>query len=112
MARGARYGQAILVLFTAVLLFTLTRGGAVPASARLSGAVSGRRVVIDPGHGGPDPGAVGRSGLREKELVLEIAFYLRRLLGRAGVYVTMTRETDRDFGGEEPGSFQIGRAHV
>ena len=105
MARGDRSGQAILVLFTAVLLFTLARSGAVPVSARLSGAVSGRRVVIDPGHGGPDPGAIGRSGLREKELVLEIAFHLRRLLGRAGVYVTMTRETDRDFGGEEPGSF-------
>ncbi len=105
MERGDRSGQVILVLFTAVLLFTLTRGGAVPVSARLSGAVSGRRVVLDPGHGGPDPGAIGRSGLREKDLVLEIAFHLRRLLGRAGVYVAMTRETDRDFGGEESGAF-------
>ena len=70
-------------------------------SARLSEAVSGRRVVIDPGHGGLDPGAVGRSGLREKDLVLEISFDLRRMLSRAGVYVTMTRETDRDFGEDE-----------
>ena len=108
MVRGDRSGQAILVLFTAVLLFTLARSGAVPVSARLSGAVSGRRVVIDPGHGGPDPGAVGRSGLREKDLVLEIAFHLRRLLGRAGVYVTMTRETDRDFGGGRAPGFLPG----
>lgn len=94
----------ILVLFTAALLATLARGWTLEATARLSEAVSGRKVVLDPGHGGPDPGAVGRTGLKEKDLVLEIAFHLRRLLGQAGVYVIMVRETDRDFGEGEAGS--------
>ena len=87
--------------FTAAFLVTLARGAALETTARFSEAISGRRIVLDPGHGGPDPGAVGRTGLKEKDLVLEIAFRLRRLLGRAGAYVVMTRETDRDFGGEE-----------
>lgn len=92
------------LFFTAALLGALSRAQIVQVSARLSGAISGHRVVIDPGHGGPDPGAVGRSGLLEKDLVLEIAFHLRRALGRAGVFVRMTRETDRDFGGDDYGS--------
>lgn len=87
-----------MLLFTAALLYTLAGRGSIAVSARLANILGGRRVVIDPGHGGPDPGAVGRSGLREKDLVLEIALHLQRRLGRAGVYVYMVRETDRDFG--------------
>ncbi|NLG83845.1 MAG: cell wall hydrolase, partial [Firmicutes bacterium] len=79
---------------------TVARGAALETTARFSEAIGGRRIVIDPGHGGPDPGAVGRTGIKEKDLVLDIAFRLRRLLGRAGAYVVMTRETDRDFGEE------------
>ena len=101
-ARGLRAWAMLLV--TVAVLIGLARTTAIRVSARLSGAVSGRRVVVDPGHGGLDPGAVGRSGLLEKDLVLSVAFHLRRLLGRAGVYVTLTRETDKDFGDDESGS--------
>ncbi|MGQ9779332.1 MAG: N-acetylmuramoyl-L-alanine amidase family protein [Bacillota bacterium] len=86
------------LLFTAAFLVTLARGVALETTARFSEAIGGRRIVLDPGHGGPDPGAVGRTGIKEKDLVLDIAVRLRRLLGRAGAYVVMTRETDRDFG--------------
>jgi N-acetylmuramoyl-L-alanine amidase len=52
------------------------------------------RVVIDPGHGGHDPGAQVR-GLNEAELVLDIALRLERLLAREpGVQVVMTRRTN------------------
>ncbi len=51
-------------------------------------------VVIDPGHGGKDPGAVGASGLQEKEVTLKVALELRDLLRKAGLTVYMTRETD------------------
>ena len=52
-------------------------------------------IVIDPGHGGVDEGVVGRSGLREKDVVLEIAQALRsRLEARLGARVIMTREDD------------------
>lgn len=49
-------------------------------------------VVIDPGHGGKDPGAVG-NGLREKDLVLSIGRYLRKELNK-DFNVVMTRDTD------------------
>lgn len=51
-------------------------------------------IIVDAGHGGKDPGATGRSGLREKEVVLDIAKRLKRALQRDGLKVTMTRERD------------------
>src|SRR6185295_11408698 len=52
-------------------------------------------IAIDPGHGGEDPGAIGPSGLREKDVVLAIAMQLReRLNAKPGVRVLMTRDAD------------------
>ena len=52
-------------------------------------------VALDPGHGGEDPGAVGPGGLREKDVVLQIARQLRDVLHtRRGVRVLMTRDAD------------------
>jgi N-acetylmuramoyl-L-alanine amidase len=54
-----------------------------------------RRIVVDPGHGGHDPGAVGPSGLQEKDVVLAIGLKLRELLrDELGLDVVMTRSTD------------------
>ena len=53
-------------------------------------------VVIDPGHGGIDPGASGARGETEKDIVLAIGLALRDRLARSGrVRVAMTREDDR-----------------
>lgn len=57
--------------------------------------VRGKRVCLDPGHGGTDPGAVGPSGLREKDVNLPIALCAAKLLRAAGMEVIMTREDDR-----------------
>lgn len=54
-----------------------------------------RTLVVDAGHGGKDPGAIGRGGLREKDVVLDIARRLRDLLARDGFRVVMTRYDDR-----------------
>ncbi len=52
-------------------------------------------VALDPGHGGEDPGAIGPSGLREKDVVLAIALQLREKLNeRAGMRVMLTRDAD------------------
>jgi N-acetylmuramoyl-L-alanine amidase len=52
-------------------------------------------VALDPGHGGEDPGAIGPSGLREKDVVLAIARQLRQRLNAVpGMRVMMTREGD------------------
>lgn len=54
-----------------------------------------RIVVLDPGHGGPDPGAIGVSGVREKELTLQVARTVKRLLEGTGRYkVHLTRNED------------------
>jgi len=52
-------------------------------------------IVLDPGHGGKDPGAIGPGGLTEKEVVLDVARHLRDLLrDRLGKKVLMTRDKD------------------
>jgi N-acetylmuramoyl-L-alanine amidase len=53
-----------------------------------------RRVVIDPGHGGKDPGAVSR-GLREKDVTLRVSRAVRDLLRKKGFEVHLTRDGDR-----------------
>jgi N-acetylmuramoyl-L-alanine amidase len=54
-----------------------------------------RTIVLDPGHGGADPGCLDASGLLEKDLTLDISLRLRELLRANGKFdVIMTRETD------------------
>ncbi len=53
-----------------------------------------KTIVLDPGHGGSDPGCIGRSGLKEKEVVLDLALDLKQQLSEAGFNVALTRETD------------------
>ena len=63
--------------------------------ALLSSASYARpRVVIDPGHGGKDPGAMGT--IVEKQVTLDVAKRVRDLLVAAGVDAVLTRETDRE----------------
>ena len=52
------------------------------------------KIVIDPGHGGKDPGAVGPTGLTEKEIVLKISMELKKILTKNGFTVLMTRDED------------------
>lgn len=53
-------------------------------------------VIIDPGHGGKDPGKVGTAGTLEKELNLKIALYLKEILENQDIKVIMTRTKDND----------------
>lgn len=55
-------------------------------------------VALDPGHGGPDPGAVGIGGLRETDIVLDVGLQVAALLQEHGAQVVMTRQDDRDVG--------------
>ncbi|MDQ7839876.1 MAG: N-acetylmuramoyl-L-alanine amidase family protein [bacterium] len=77
--------------------YTVTSGaadGSVLVVEILEPALRAHVVAIDAGHGGRDPGAIGPTGLYEKEVVLDIAQRVRELLVRGGVRVIMTRETD------------------
>lgn len=54
-----------------------------------------RTIVIDPGHGGQDPGCIGKDRLREKDIVLEVALELKRLFSaNKELEVILTRESD------------------
>ncbi|BAC07804.1 N-acetylmuramoyl-L-alanine amidase [Thermosynechococcus vestitus BP-1] len=53
-------------------------------------------VVVDPGHGASDPGAIGIGGIREKDIVLDISLQVSQFLQQQGVQVIMTRTTDID----------------
>ena len=79
-----------------------------PASQRVSATAKGielrvwpspqrrvTRIVLDPGHGGPDPGALGRRGTQEKTVVLDIARRLAKLLRAKGFEVILTHDTDQ-----------------
>ena len=59
---------------------------------------NGKVVVIDPGHGGADPGKVGINGAKEKDVNLAIAKVLRTVLEDKGFEVAMTRTEDKVLG--------------
>ncbi len=81
-------------MFAAVLFGVTT---ALSASAVDPQGLRGmRRVVIDPGHGGAENGAVGPGGVVEKELTLDVARRVAALLRAEGLEVTLTREGDDD----------------
>ena len=83
---------AVRVAPVALLPLTATCGGdltEVPTGQGL--------IVIDPGHGGSDPGAINRSlQLQEKDVTLDISLRLKAALERRGFRVAMTRDDDRD----------------
>jgi len=66
-----------------------------PGVAHAAGRRSVARVVVDPGHGGYDPGAIGPTGIKEKDVTLDIAHRVAPVLARDGVQVVLTRDDDR-----------------
>jgi N-acetylmuramoyl-L-alanine amidase len=60
-----------------------------------------RTVIVDPGHGGSDPGAIGVGGLREKDVTLRLSRLLATKLRAMGFRVVFTREKDRSVSLEE-----------
>ena len=63
---------------------------------RTGDGIKGKIITLDPGHGGSDPGAIGASGLKEKQITLEISMRVKELLEKEGAKVFMTRTTDKD----------------
>ena len=59
-----------------------------------------KTIVIDAGHGGPDPGKVSESGTLEKDINLKIALYLKEILESQNINVIMTRTEDKDLATE------------
>lgn len=64
-----------------------------PPTPDNGGSLKGRKIFIDPGHGGSDPGAIG-NGLNEKDIVLEIAKKVGAILMQEGASIQYSRTTD------------------
>jgi N-acetylmuramoyl-L-alanine amidase len=92
------------------LVFPLSRSSRTPVIFPTNGSISpfpstqpGKRppigrgaVIIDPGHGGPDPGAVGIGNIYEKEIVLDISRQVVSILAQNGIQAALTRDADID----------------
>ncbi|WP_371069851.1 N-acetylmuramoyl-L-alanine amidase CwlD [Sediminibacillus sp. JSM 1682029] len=63
--------------------------------------LSGKVIVLDPGHGGPDGGAEGSDDTQEKDIALRVAKKLQNYLQQAGALVFLTREKDEDLAAKE-----------
>lgn len=96
--RRKHLAAALVVLVAAAGGYFCFRSQQEADMAALSWAVANRVIVVDAGHGGIDPGAVGPGGTLEKDITLAISLRLQRILEQAGAIVVMTRETDTDLG--------------
>ena len=79
---------------------------------RVDGGIAGKIITLDAGHGGSDPGAIGPSGLKEKEITLAIARLLEEELEKKGAKVFMTRTRDVDVYGPNASDVQELQARV
>lgn len=86
----------LLLLSLVAPFFWIQRGHAdLLASTPSLAALQGHHILLDPGHGGWDPGFVNRDGLQEKMINLQIALLLAEMLRKNGATVTLTRTSDR-----------------
>ena len=82
-------------LVLSVVFYSRTYSRVSAAISNISGTQTKLKVVIDPGHGGNDPGGIGVSGVLEKDVNLSVALFLKANLESQGMEVIMTRDTDK-----------------
>ena len=93
--RGPAYRRAFYLPEPFRLVVDVSKEPPPSLSTGTRGPRSVRRVVLDPGHGGHDPGATGPSGLREKDVTLDVAHRAAPLIARElGISTLLTRDTD------------------
>ncbi|MGE5330041.1 MAG: N-acetylmuramoyl-L-alanine amidase CwlD [Deltaproteobacteria bacterium] len=80
-----------LFVVTACLVYSMSFQETVPTMVL---PVTNKVIVLDPGHGGADPGAIGKSGTKEKDITLDIVMKLQGLLEQSGCITQLTRAVD------------------
>ncbi|KGP75521.1 N-acetylmuramoyl-L-alanine amidase [Desulfosporosinus sp. Tol-M] len=83
----------VLSVMSVLVLSVLWQG----STAVVSHFEKGHIVMLDPGHGGYDPGAITNQGVYEKAINLQIAQKVKEMLGPSGIEVFLTREEDIDY---------------
>ena len=84
----------ISILLVGLFVFRALNRGSLLSSTSVS-ASAGRVIIIDAGHGGEDPGAIGVNGVYEKDLNLQISMLLGEMLTEKGYTVLYTRTEDK-----------------
>lgn len=89
--------ELIMGLFLLISFYFLSRQAAAVSVWMNSEAAEKKEnvIVLDPGHGGSDPGMIGVEGLEEKGINLEVTLLLREKLEEKGYKTVLTRETDQ-----------------
>ncbi len=82
------------MIFVFVIFASIAFSDSTTQSATFMNVLSGKIIVLDPGHGGEDTGAIGPTGLLEKTINLEVALDLASILKAQGASVYLTRATD------------------
>lgn len=86
--------KSIILTFSLMFVFIMSSFIYNSYQKSMVTSVTSNVIVIDPGHGGEDGGAVGVTGIKEKDLNLKIALKLKEKLLNSGINVVMTRDTD------------------
>lgn len=81
-------------------------------ASQFTAGIAGKKILLDAGHGGSDTGAIGPSGVREKDVTLDVTLKVEALLRQAGAAVIMTRKDDRDVYGAHATDLQELQARV
>ncbi len=101
-----KWVEIIMVVLLLVSMLILSKSTALIVS-NMNGIEDVKTVVLDPGHGGNDPGKIGINGALEKEINLIIAKRVQSLLEANDINVIMTRETDDGLYEEEDSNQKV-----
>ncbi|WP_082820790.1 SH3 domain-containing protein [Fictibacillus phosphorivorans] len=86
--------KSLLVVLHANYTFTLRNYENALNLKVMPKGLKGKKIIVDAGHGDYDPGAIGPSGVKEKDVNLAVAKYLKAELERSGASVLLTRSSD------------------
>ncbi len=101
-------------LFIAALFFGMANKilAAMDIAAQNAMSRNGKLILIDPGHGGSDPGAVSKNGTRESALNMKVSMYLMEYLKNYGYDVRLTRGMNTDMVGADEGISNAERKRI
>ena len=86
-----------------IVILTMT----LASHGEMNGGIKGKTIIVDAGHGGSDCGAIGPSGVYEKDITLAVAKELQKRLIMEGAKVLMTRTTDRDVSNRQDATVRV-----
>ncbi len=95
--------MACLIITVSLVIYSFAAEEVTPTVVL---PVTNKVIVLDPGHGGPDPGAIGKSGIFEKDINLDIVLKLQGFLEQSGCITQLTRAIDESIHDKDKNSIR------